>query len=267
MATFNGRRRPSTVNNVIDRVNTILTNVRRNFALRPSEEQSRSLLQNVEVVMRNFYRLNGELDPVIYRRTCEGIATLCNDIKVYLESFTTYASDEQNSEKESDDEEEADGAGGTSSSASSTVVTATGRQLESVGKRRINRINTNTSDAFKRRGPSRCNINGNKLCDLLSLGFTVKNIATQGLLGGTLHPNTLHNFIKANDMVSPRQQFCKKSDSELECIINDLSKRFPNSGKLKNNLLKIFKISLGWYGDSFHLSFGWWLIQPTQQFL
>ena len=58
-------------------------------------------------------------------------------------------------------------------------------------------------------------IDKNKLEHLLSLGFTVRKIARDGLLGKQLHHNTLHNFMERNQMKSIRNRYTSLSDDEL----------------------------------------------------
>ncbi|XP_057301646.1 uncharacterized protein LOC130636069 [Hydractinia symbiolongicarpus] len=83
------------------------------------------------------------------------------------------------------------------------------------------------------RGRPRYAIHSSKLENLLSMGFTVEKIAREGLLGGTMHPNTIHNFIKKSQIQSPRQRFANLNDRELTEKIQSIHKDFPNSGALE----------------------------------
>ena len=76
--------RPSTVNNVIDRVNIIICNVRRNLQQEPDDSQTRNLPREVVVVERNVRRLDGVLDQTLFRRTCGEIASLFFEVNTKL---------------------------------------------------------------------------------------------------------------------------------------------------------------------------------------
>ena len=47
---------------------------------------------------------------------------------------------------------------------------------------------------------------------------------------GTMHPNTLHKFIRRNDIKTPKERYSNISDVELRSKLDVLSVRFPNSG-------------------------------------
>lgn len=82
----------------------------------------------------------------------------------------------------------------------------------------------------QQRGHPKCAINRNNLESLLAMGFTVKKIATEGLLGGIMHPNTIHNYIKKHQMKSPRERYTNLTNAELEEKIRRINNEFPNSG-------------------------------------
>lgn len=88
------------------------------------------------------------------------------------------------------------------------------RRLENVGKK----------------GNSFCDIDKGTLVHLLSLGFSVCHIARNGLLGGKLHPNTVYNFMKRNNIRPQSQRFTEISDEEITTILKELADRYPNSG-------------------------------------
>ena len=81
-----------------------------------------------------------------------------------------------------------------------------------------------------KRGPSRYGINKERLEHFLNIGCNVTQIAKDGLLGKKIHPNTVFNFMKANDIPMIRRRYTQLSDEELEIKILDLHVRFPNSG-------------------------------------
>lgn len=64
---------------------------------------------------------------------------------------------------------------------------------------------------------------------MLSLSFTDRKTARDGLLGKQLHHNTLHNFMERNQMTTIRNGYTFLSD-ELHHKISETSKQFPNSG-------------------------------------
>ena len=64
---------------------------------------------------------------------------------------------------------------------------------------------------------------------MLSLGFTDRKTARDGLLGKQLHHNTLHNFMERNQMTTIRNRYTFISD-KLHHKISETSKQFLNSG-------------------------------------
>ena len=51
-----------------------------------------------------------------------------------------------------------------------------------------------------------------------------------GMIGGILHYNTIHRFIKRNNLKSQGQRFTKLSDDDIMPLIKRISHRFTNSG-------------------------------------
>ena len=76
----------------------------------------------------------------------------------------------------------------------------------------------------------RLKIDKEKLESLLSLGFSVRKIAKDGLLGKAVHYNTIHSFMKDNEMISMRQRYSVMTDAVLKNVITDINSNFPNSG-------------------------------------
>eukprot|EP00112_Aurelia_sp_Birch-Aquarium-sp1_P016587 Seg3779.4 transcript_id=Seg3779.4/GoldUCD/mRNA.D3Y31 product="hypothetical protein" protein_id=Seg3779.4/GoldUCD/D3Y31 len=73
-------------------------------------------------------------------------------------------------------------------------------------------------------------INKETLERLLLLDLTVNHIATAGLLGGQVHPNTTHNFMKRNSMQRVQERYSTISDEDLKRVVEGLNKQYPNSG-------------------------------------
>lgn len=68
-----------------------------------------------------------------------------------------------------------------------------------------------------------------KLQQLLDLGFTVKQIANDGLLGGVLHPNTLLKKLKEHKL-NKRSSYSNIGDEELQELAVKYKKDHPNAG-------------------------------------
>lgn len=85
-------------------------------------------------------------------------------------------------------------------------------------------------DGTNKRGNKRYDIDQDHLEHLLSMGCTITTIGKEGLLGTKLHPNTIHNFIRRNQMKSVRERFSNISDEDLREHIQELNRKFPNSG-------------------------------------
>ena len=82
----------------------------------------------------------------------------------------------------------------------------------------------------KKVGNPPCQIDKELLKTLLDQGFSVRRIAREGLLGGTLHYNTIHQYAKNNNIVSQRERFSTLSDDELKQKLESISQRYPNTG-------------------------------------
>eukprot|EP00794_Sanderia_malayensis_P007519 gene7521-8352_t len=78
----------------------------------------------------------------------------------------------------------------------------------------------------------RLQIDRNKIERFLNMGLSVRYIArnSERLLGGRVHYNTIHRFIRRNNLVSPRQRFTEINDQNLFEIVHQLNRQFPNSG-------------------------------------
>ena len=81
-----------------------------------------------------------------------------------------------------------------------------------------------------KRGNNEYDIDLAKLEHYLSIGISVKRIAKEGLLGAKIHPNTIYNFMKRNNISSRNARFTMISDDSLKEKINQIRLRFPNSG-------------------------------------
>ena len=81
-----------------------------------------------------------------------------------------------------------------------------------------------------KRGANKYDIHKECLEHLLTIGCSVKQIADEGLLGKKIHPNTTHNFIKANGMKSISERFSQLPGDVLKEKIIEFHQRFPNSG-------------------------------------
>ena len=73
-------------------------------------------------------------------------------------------------------------------------------------------------------------IDADLLENFLQQGFTVATIAGEGLLGKTLHYNTVHNFMKKNGMVPIRSRYSQISFDDLLKNVSAIHEEFPKSG-------------------------------------
>lgn len=82
------------------------------------------------------------------------------------------------------------------------------------------------------RGRPEFEIDIGKLQQLLDLGFTVKQIATDGLLGGVLHHNTLHKKLKENN-IKLRSSYSDIGEEDLQELVVKYNRDHPNAGALE----------------------------------
>lgn len=76
-------------------------------------------------------------------------------------------------------------------------------------------------------------INLDKLQQLLNFGFSVKQIAEDGLLGGVLHSNTLYKTLKENNM-QIRSSYSDISEEDLQKLVAEYNRYHSNAGKFCN---------------------------------
>lgn len=69
-----------------------------------------------------------------------------------------------------------------------------------------------------------------KLQRLIDIGFSVRQISRDALLGRKVHHNTIHNFILKNDMCPMRKRYTTLQDDALKEKIREINNNFPNSG-------------------------------------
>lgn len=81
-----------------------------------------------------------------------------------------------------------------------------------------------------RRGAPEVAMDKQNLEHLLSMGFSVRQIASHGLLGEKVHRNTIYMFMKKNNMDSQKNRFSGAPDSVVKEKIIELNKLYPNSG-------------------------------------
>ncbi|XP_076091352.1 uncharacterized protein LOC143063230 [Mytilus galloprovincialis] len=78
----------------------------------------------------------------------------------------------------------------------------------------------------------------------MSLGFTVKKIAEDGLLGGKIHPNTLYKLLKEHDL-QVRSSYSTITDDQLEEKVAEYNREHPNAGAMEvHSYLKTQGISI-----------------------
>ncbi|XP_076079241.1 uncharacterized protein LOC143056719 isoform X1 [Mytilus galloprovincialis] len=95
----------------------------------------------------------------------------------------------------------------------------------------LNRYGQTIPNQFGK-GRNQLDIDMTKFQQLLQLGFTVKQIAEDGLLGGVIHVNTLYRKLKENN-IQIRSSFSNMPDDELQGLISDYNRDHPNAGALE----------------------------------
>eukprot|EP00111_Clytia_hemisphaerica_P021598 TCONS_00063515-protein len=100
--------------------------------------------------------------------------------------------------------------------------------LASVNEEKNSRYSKKTVSGKKGNNPYDIDITHLKF--LLSIGHNVKEIAEKGLLGGSMHRNTLTRFMKDNNIPTPRERYSIISDDDLLILIRKIALDFPNSG-------------------------------------
>ena len=177
-----------------------ISGIRRTFSVDPQTQTIQQLHQELSTIILNVQRLQPIADVLIYDRTLSQASILQEEIVQHLEilSVDTFIHEE----------------------VVSTSLTQEDEQNEEpVLPREV--VETNNK---------RLKINKSKLESLLSLGFPVRRIAEEGLLGKVVHYNTIHEFMKKNNMPSMRERYTTKTDEELKELIRQINNDFPNSG-------------------------------------
>ena len=198
LPTRDERGSVSTVQSVFDRMSRNLQGIRRTIEMNPSLETLRRVLGELRHLLRNVERLRSEIPLDKYNQMHSAIGTVTSFV--------------ENSIKQQEQPRTAINNTSHSSRSSADIRPRIPRQNE--GKV----------------GPPKVKIDRAKLERLLDLGFTVRQIAKEGLLSGKVHYNTIHTFMKKNGIPSKRQRYSTISDVNLDLIVSRLSRQFPNAG-------------------------------------
>jgi hypothetical protein len=173
-----------------------------------------NLQTEVNSLYRNFERLQQTVYATTYRHTLQSITNLSELITERLQRFQESFQPALPVNDPQDNQEDYD------------LETFSGNLDEITG---VSFNNEEQPNAVRVR-QTRLKIDKSKLESLLSLGFSVRKIARDGLLGKALHYNTIHSFMKNNNMLSIKERYTIMSDNELKEIITNINKDFPNSG-------------------------------------
>ena len=213
----------STIASTLRQINRRITGIRRTIQHDPDEDTIRRSRHEAMTLFTNFERLQSIVYPTTYRRTIQSIVQLQEQIEGIMSRIQQ-------------------------SNTNTSTTTANNTISNDFGEAAIPDFNTDPASAISSVEPpaddvvssssqssvtscsTRFRIDQNKLEQLLSLGFTVRRVARDGLLGRVLHHNTIHNFIIRNGLTTIRNRYCQYSDNELRQTIGRIHSQFPNSG-------------------------------------
>ena len=183
-----------------------IAGIRRTFSLHPQIPTLQQLSQDLSAIILNVQRLELIADAHVYNTTLTSASDLQKEILQHLEVSSVDTFEEVvpalSSTQEEEEEEEGD----------STI------QQSDTHNRPIEISN------------KRLKIDKSHLEHLLSLGFPVRRIAEDGLLGKVVHHNTIHEFMKKQNMPSIRERYSTQTDEEISELIRGINHHFPNSG-------------------------------------
>ena len=80
-----------------------------------------------------------------------------------------------------------------------------------------------------KKGNSYCMIDKELLLHLSSLGFLIRRIEREGLLGGKLHHNTIFRFMKRNNIPKKRSRYPETNNNALKEKVREISSSYLNS--------------------------------------
>ena len=162
----------------------------------PTQDQLSQTATELRSLIRNLHRIESEIDRSLYESTRAAIEAVINGVE-------------------------------RSGSRSSTR-----RSAASLANQRCSRLprRLDQDGVPRTRGGRRSDIDRSRLEAFRGMGFTVTYIANHGLLGGNVHRNTIHNFIRRNGISGPRRRYSVISDVDLREKITELNRRYPNSG-------------------------------------
>ena len=84
-----------------------------------------------------------------------------------------------------------------------------------------------------KKGNCHCMIDKELLLHLISLGFSIRKIAMEGLLGGKLYHNTIFRFMERNNIPKKRTRYSEINNNALKGKSHEISRNCPNSGILE----------------------------------
>ena len=224
-----GRNRVASVDDVVRTVTRKVEGIRRLLNSQPTEESLRQYHQDALTLSVCFERLRSVLYPKTYQKILILVVPLCQEIE-HIINLRNVAGRNSNGSRNNDNNNSTLSTTNVLPNSVTDNISITSTTTSGISPIREENERQNLDDATSvvqvARAP-RSKIDKKKLEQFLSVGFPVRKIANDGLLGRKLHHNTVHNFMVKNQPV--RQKFSTLSDDQLKLEITKINLNFPNS--------------------------------------
>ena len=220
------------VDDVVRTVTRRIEGVRRLLNSQPTEESLCQYHQDALTLSVKFERLRLVIYPTTYQRTLTLVVPLCQEIE-HIIDLRNLAGRNSNDSRKNENSNSTHNTTNVLPNLVTNNISITSTTTSGISPIREENERQNLDDAPSVAQVAKApiiKIDRKKLEQLLSVGLSVRNIAKDGLLGRTLHHNTVHKFMARNHMKPVRQKFSILSDDQLKLEITKISLKFPNAG-------------------------------------
>ena len=197
-----GRKRVALLDDVVRAVMRRVEGIRRLLNSQPTEESLRQYHQDSLTLSVSFERLRSVFYPTTYQRTLILVVSLCQEVE-HIINLRNVAGRNSNDSRNNENNNSTHNTTNVLPNPVTDNISITSTTTRDISPIREENERQNLDDA-----PSvaqvakalRFKIDRKKLEQLLSVGFPVRKIVKDGLLGRKLHHDTVHNFMARNHM-------------------------------------------------------------------
>ena len=223
------RIRVASVDDIVRTVTRRVGGIRRLLNSQLTEESLRQYHQDALTHSVNFERLRSVLYPTTYWRRLTLVVSLCQETGNTI-NLRNVSGRNSNGSRNNENNNSTINTTNVLPNSATDNINITSNTIRGITTIREENEWQNLDHVAQVVKAPRFKIDRKKLEQLLSVGFHVRKIANDGLLGRKLHHNTVHNFMAMNHMQPVRQKFSALSDDQLKL---EITKIYPKLSKFR----------------------------------